>query len=341
MRALIALSFVLAAIAVTGGCDSPTSPRVPEWTATSILDGTHLHGLAFGAGVWVVVAQQGKLATSTDLQSWTERATHWTAADDILNVRYANGVFVATGTDRSGNGHCIAVSSDGISWTPGAVGFPVIRLGPLHYSHRLSLWFVSGRDEYGPVLLSSSDLVAWTPHDPGFGADPIISITEGHGMLMISGGSEKIGISAAGASWSVHQLRHSDENVNDIDKVRFFDGVFVAIMHPDASTVYRSVNGTSWTPVATGWPSREPSCTVWNCPDGPGGWVSIAQRNDGVIIATGVRGKMMLSRDLGASWVRLSSPVAANLNGIESDGRRFVVSGNYGTLLVSSQDAGP
>lgn len=285
----------------------------------------------------MVVAQQGKLATSTDLRNWTERSTHWTPVDDIHNVRFANGVFVATGTDQSGNSRHVAVSPDGVTWTPRSVGIQAAAFGPLHYSQRLNLWFVSGRLENQSVLLSSPDLVAWTLHDTGFGTDPIISITEGNGVLMISGGSEKIGISEAGASWTVRQLHHSAENVNDIDKVRFFDGVFVAIMHPDASTVYRSTDGESWTPVPTGWPPREPSCIVWNCPDGPGGWVSIAQRDDGVIIATGVRGKMMLSRDLGRSWVRLSSPVTTNLNGVASDGSRFVAGGNDGALLISSE----
>jgi hypothetical protein len=76
---------------------------------------------------------------------------------------------------------------------------------------------------------------------------------------------------------------------------------------------------------------------VWNCPNGSGGWVSIAQRDDGVIIGTGVHGKMMLSRDLGGSWMMLSSPVTTHLNGVESDGHRFVAAGNNGTLLISSE----
>jgi photosystem II stability/assembly factor-like uncharacterized protein len=184
------------------------------------------------------------------------------------------------------------------------------------------------------MVFSSADLAAWTPHDPGFDTDPIISITEGKGMLMISGGSERIGVSEGGALWSSHKLEHTPESINDIDKVRFFSGMFLAIMHPDASTVYRSTDGESWTAVPTGWPPRDSSCVVWSCPDGPGGWVSIAQRGDGVIIATGVHGKMMLSRDLGATWTKLSPPVTAHLNTIESDGHRFVAVGNDGTVLV-------
>lgn len=134
----------------------------------------------------------------------------------------------------------------------------------------------------------------------------------------------------------MRRLGHTAEGINDIDKVRWFDDVFVAIMHPDASTTYRSVDGEAWTPIPTGWPPREPSCVLWNCLDGPGGWVAIAQRDDGVILATGLRGKMMLSRDLGASWTRLSSPVTSHLNDVRSLGRRFVAVGNDGTLLVSS-----
>jgi hypothetical protein len=305
--------------------------------ATSILDGTHLHDLAFGRGIWVVIGQRGRLATSTDLEIWTERTTHWTPADDILTVHYANGTFVATGTDRSGNRQYIAVSSDGVDWTPRSADIDARHLGPLHYSSRLNRWFVSARQESGSVLLTSADLSAWDLHDPGLGTDPIISITEGNGMLMISGGSEKIGTSETGGLWSVHQLGHSTDDINDIDKVRFFDGVFLAIMHPDASTVYRSTDGESWVSSPTGWPPRDPSCQVWSCPNGVGGWVCVAQRDDGRIMAAGVHGKMMLSRDLGESWARVPSPVTVHLNAVGSDGRRFVAVGNGGTVLVSSE----
>jgi hypothetical protein len=163
---------------------------------------------------------------------------------------------------------------------------------------------------------------------------PILSITEGRGRLMISGGSEKIGTSFDGVTWDVQQLDHSAASVNDIDRVRFFAGIFVAIMHPDASVIYRSTDGHRWRPVRTGWPPREESCLVWHCEQGPGGWVSIAHDGGRRLLASGVNGKLMLSPDLGATWMRIAAPVTTHLNGVYSDGNRFAVVGNFGTMLV-------
>lgn len=87
------------------------------WTTFTI--GIEFRGVAYGAGLYVVVGQSANCFTSPDGVTWTSRTASMAAAitstTTLRAVIYANGIFVAIGT----SGKC-ATSSDGINWTNNA-----------------------------------------------------------------------------------------------------------------------------------------------------------------------------------------------------------------------------
>lgn len=72
-------------------------------------------GVAYGAGLWVVVGAAGASATSPDRTTWTARtslSSQFTGTDTFYRVVYNGTGFVTMGS----NGVC-ATSTDGITWT--------------------------------------------------------------------------------------------------------------------------------------------------------------------------------------------------------------------------------
>lgn len=94
-----------------------SGPELPtyNWKATSVGLSADWFDIAFGAGVFIAIANgSSKAARSTDGKTWTlftipggGSYNYW------YNIIYAGGKFVAVGTDIS------AYSTDGINWTAG------------------------------------------------------------------------------------------------------------------------------------------------------------------------------------------------------------------------------
>jgi hypothetical protein len=71
--------------------------------------------MAYGNSTYVVVGDQGTIATSPDLNIWTQQASPNNSS--INGVYYANNTFVAVGTNA-----LILTSPDGVTWTQRAQG---------------------------------------------------------------------------------------------------------------------------------------------------------------------------------------------------------------------------
>lgn len=84
-----------------------------HWTNHSLS--ANLRNIAYGGGAFVIVGDNGYLASSTTGLSWTPHASG--AAGTIYGVCYGDGYFVAVGTSGF-----LATSPDGASWTPRASG---------------------------------------------------------------------------------------------------------------------------------------------------------------------------------------------------------------------------
>jgi hypothetical protein len=86
---------------------SGEDPSSPVEAISSIAN-----GIAFGGGIYVVVGESGKIATSTDIATWEYAATAgFGGRDNIKAVAFGNSKFVAVAKGK------IAYSSDGITWT--------------------------------------------------------------------------------------------------------------------------------------------------------------------------------------------------------------------------------
>jgi photosystem II stability/assembly factor-like uncharacterized protein len=94
------------------------SSNAQAWTAVphTGLTAKSLNHLTFGAGMFVVVGQDGAIQSSPDGIAWTIRASGTT--NPLYKVYFENNTFFATGSNRT-----LLTSSDGINWS--AVSFNV------------------------------------------------------------------------------------------------------------------------------------------------------------------------------------------------------------------------
>ena len=89
-----------------------TSPDGVTWTQrTSSFSTSRIRDIAFGAGLFVAVGDDGKLATSPDGITWTQRSAGY-GSTIILTVAFGGGKFVIGGFSGK-----LATSPDGITWT--------------------------------------------------------------------------------------------------------------------------------------------------------------------------------------------------------------------------------
>ncbi|MCX6951137.1 MAG: hypothetical protein NTV51_02985, partial [Verrucomicrobia bacterium] len=130
-----------------------------QWLARPSGVTVPLWGVAYGAGQWVVVGEQGTILTSSDGLAWTKRDSGFPARW-LTAVTYANGLWVAVGgtapaSDRLG---LVLISYDGVSWVPRVTAGA--RLNNIAYGNGV---FVAVRDLGGTRV--SLDGLAWS-EDP-------------------------------------------------------------------------------------------------------------------------------------------------------------------------------
>jgi hypothetical protein len=103
------------------GCNNGklfSSPDGITWTErTSQFASDIILKVAYGNGLWVAVGDSGKISTSPDGETWTARTANM-ATNTIYDVIYANSIWVAVGA-AGGNTNTggITYSTDGITWT--------------------------------------------------------------------------------------------------------------------------------------------------------------------------------------------------------------------------------
>lgn len=91
-----------------------TSPTGTTWTTrTHPFGAATIYSIAYGNNVYVITADSGKIATSTDGITWTLRTSG--TGVSLRSVTFGNGIFVAVGDRTVG-----ITSIDGITWYPAA-----------------------------------------------------------------------------------------------------------------------------------------------------------------------------------------------------------------------------
>lgn len=136
-----------------------SSERTPTvWTSrTSSFGSTNINSVATdGLGTWVTVGASGKIASSTDGITWTQRTSQFSTSP-ISWVAYGGGTWVA-----SGNAGKLSTSTDGVTWTavaPATSGWSTsYAVGNVAYGN--GVWV--GVNANGTVRTATDPTGAWT-----------------------------------------------------------------------------------------------------------------------------------------------------------------------------------
>jgi hypothetical protein len=100
----------------TSGQMASSANNGQSWTTRTSGFGTSgINGIAYGNGIWVAGGNVGIITTSEDAITWTARTSGLSTSNNILNVKFNNGYFIAP-TNLEGN---ILISTNGINWILG------------------------------------------------------------------------------------------------------------------------------------------------------------------------------------------------------------------------------
>jgi hypothetical protein len=137
--------------------DPYTSPDMITWTRRTT--GSSGVNKAFAESGSVIVMIKGSTTngiwSSANGTSWTQRYTNG-AADNINDVIYANGLFVAVGSNSGGTAGRVFTSPDGITWTSQTNPATSVLLSVRWSGNQ----FVAGGNSRS--VMTSPDGVTWT-----------------------------------------------------------------------------------------------------------------------------------------------------------------------------------
>ncbi|MCC6235796.1 MAG: hypothetical protein IT580_24380 [Verrucomicrobiales bacterium] len=221
-----------------------------------------LNSVACGQGLWVMVggfpdvSTSGILLTTRDVADpdW-QKAVGWTDSAPLMAVVFENGRFVAVGGSVI-TGARILTSDDGVKWTDRSPGFRQTVLRDVAYGG--GRWVaVGGLNQGGAptagIILSSTNAVDWTVHDPGpipgarNGWYVLNGVAYGRGIFVTTGFGDRfvpfLATSNTGSEWTPQS---GDSGGSGWD-VAFGDGLLVT---SGSMRVASSVTGSpmSWTP---------------------------------------------------------------------------------------------
>ncbi|MDR1445608.1 MAG: hypothetical protein LBI90_01800, partial [Treponema sp.] len=237
-----------------------------NWTAVtdSAFGSFWINGVAYGDGKWIAAGQSGKMAYSTDGQTWTavSNNTFDSSSSSILDVTYKGGNWVAVG--QSGK---MAYSSDGQTWTAvtdNAFGSSYI-LGVAYGSGK---WIAVGDD--GKMAYSTDGQQVWVAvSNNTFGSSAISSVAYGSGNWVAVGASGKMAHSTDGEIWTAVSNSVFDPS-SYIEDVAYDSGNWVAVAN-DGTMAY-SPDGQTWTAVTD---STFGASSINAVAYGSGKWVAV------------------------------------------------------------------
>lgn len=167
----------------------------------------------------------------------------------VCSVAYGNGIWIAVGNNEERT-QSIAISPDGINWTP--VDSPFTGQSGQDIAYGNGLWIAVGNSNTGINMATSTDGIVWNPVTASF-AFGLGGIIYANGLWVVSG--------SAGASgplgWSTSIATSSDGiNWNPISnplrvcgKITYINNVWYAPgFSNDNYTLLTSTDAITWTP---------------------------------------------------------------------------------------------
>lgn len=272
------------------------------WTARAVPDANTWTSVAYGAGKFVALSNDGarRLMTSPDGVTWTARTLPTTLQSAWTAVAYGNGLFVAIASATPGGTYPFMTSPDGVTWTP--------QMSPMPNYWR-AIGFGGGRFVAvgGEKVATSADGVNWTTTTV-VGVN-LFGIAYGNGRFVgvSAGGNQRIAYSTDGTNWT----KRTAPKQKSWNTVAFGNGTFVALAYDnDANEAMISPDGVNWAMTSVGasyWRSiafgsdkfvalgqlaamESADGTTWQVASGAiGAWSSIAF-GDGTFVAVAQEG---------------------------------------------------
>jgi len=218
---------------VATGLDTGVSIDGINWTIQVKMEG---NGVAYGNGLFVLVNDDGYIATSPDGESWTQQTSNTTVY--LTSVVYGNNEFVAVGRDKT-----IIKSTDGISWhVVNQQSQSAVALAS-STSDIYSIQYNQGRyyARLQSTLISAQSVDFW--QEEGFNLDTF------QGQAVASDGSQQVTFlgqqSSDGRLWTLPKFDLANSSSDkQLNAIAYGNDTFVAV--GDNSQIYTSIDGEHW-----------------------------------------------------------------------------------------------
>ena len=313
---------VLAALIFAAACEGPVTPE-PTPTPKPALT-PNINSVAFGAGRYVAVGDEGAIFSSSDGLTWSRKDSKTTG--NLWSVIYENNLFVAVGN------YNIRTSPNGEEWAERRyVGEGAYLLSAVYAGGQFVI--VGGRsirDTSGRltgtrgVIITSVNGITWNERSLPSTVPRLNSIVYAGGKFVAAGDRETIVTSPDGINWSRTHPSSSSSTANHLLKVIPAAGGFVAVGLN--GVVVTSTDGTSWTSRI-----RAPN----NSEGKPKHLFSAAYKPRGNYVAVGNQGAVIYSSN-GTLWRSVSGIVPYLNDVIYADGKFVAVGGTQQVILISS-----
>ena len=292
-----------------------------SWALSSTTLSNGIQCAAYGNGIFVLGGGNNgaTITTSTNGTTWTTRTMTYPTSQTINKIIFANGLFVAVGTNGS-----LSTSPDGITWTIRVSTF-VVTAG----SHILDIvygggqFIIVGNKGPGttPQIATSPDGITWTSRTlSNFGNNDISAISYGNNIYLVfsgSGASTPVATSSDGITWTT---KTSVTISGGTPSITFGKGLFV-LAHGSGS-ITTTTDGTTW--------------TVRTAPTTSGSTNSVSFVSK-MFITTANRGQIVISPD-GILWYLTTTVDTAGLTLYTTayNSSIFIVGASNGSVYTSA-----
>lgn len=306
---MLSLILVLTSIGLSG---NNVASAATTWTTVTSNTTQPIYKVAYGNGMWVGSAEGGKVVTSTDGSSWTERTVDTATtpyAESFLNVTYGGGKWVVVGN----SGH-IFTSNNGINWTEHSINTADNLSGITYANSTYVIVANSGNIYY------SSDAVTWTNTKPA--SDDFLGVAYGNSIFVAVGANGIAYSSPDGATWT---NRGPIAGSSSVYSVRFLNGSFYATSD---GKIVTSTNGTSWNTAQT--ISGASGAVFYDITYSAGKYVIVGDLNGNF-----TNGVILASTD-GTSWTTETPNSTPVLYGIAANSNQFTAVGDSGAIRTQA-----
>lgn len=286
-----------------------TSTDSENWShvTTGAYKLTDFQGVASSGSTVVAIGNVGSIASSSDLATWTQRAS--STSNQLLDVAYAQNKFVAVGASGS-----VLTSPDGAAWTlqPTSPTISTNFLVGVRYFSGPGLWVAVSGGAGVYTAPDSTPPFTWTKRTVTGTTAQLRKVATGGGMFVAVGQSGAI-VSTADAT-TTWTARTSGTTLQFND-VTYGNGTFLAV--GNGGVMSRSTDGITWTTTTLGVNQ-----------------LLSANYLNGQFIVTSSSNNYYTSTD-GINWVGRTTGAADQLNDTVLFGNQLVGVGRFGTILTA------